>query len=78
MIKTFTHDDLLRYFYRETSDTETKELEHALLCDPGLLESFKDLKFAFNSLDSLIMEPSERPVENILNYSKALNCHSIN
>lgn len=78
MTKTFTHDDLIRYIYRETSDEEDKELEHTLLCDPRLSEALKELKSLFNNLDGILEEPSERLINNILNYSKAVSCHSVN
>lgn len=78
MTKTFTHDDLIRYIYRETSDAENKELENALLCDPGLSEMYKEIKSIFKNLDGILEEPSQRSVDNILNYSKSLNYHSVN
>jgi hypothetical protein len=79
MTKTFTHDDLIRYIYRETSEEEDKEVENALLCDAKLAELFKELNLIAISLDNMFEEdPSDRSVENILQYSKSMHCHTVN
>jgi hypothetical protein len=79
MTKTFTHDDLIRYIYRETSEGEEIELENALLCDSRLSESFKDVNTVVKSLDTIFEEePSIRSIENILQYSRTMHCHTVN
>jgi hypothetical protein len=79
MTKTFTHDDLIRYIYRETSDEEERELKNALLCDSRLAELFKEVNLTIKSLDGIFEEdPSERSLENIFHYSKTMHCHTVN
>ena len=72
MIRTFTQDDLLRYVYHETSEQETSEIEQALLCDADLELKFKELCVVINALDAAHTAPSERVINNILDYSKSL------
>lgn len=72
MIKTFTKDDLMRYLYHETSEEETKEISNALICDSELLVQYNDLCAAKKALDEARMEPSERVIQNILNYSRGI------
>lgn len=79
MTKTFTHDDLIRYIYRETSEEEKIEVENALLCDSRLSELFKELNLTIRSLDGIFeVEPSVRSINNIFNYSKTMHCHTVN
>lgn len=79
MTKTFTHDDLIRYIYRETSEEESKDVENALLCNSRLSDLFKELKSMIISLDGIFSEePSERSIDNILHYSKSMQCHTVN
>ena len=73
MIRTFTQDDLLRYVYHETSEQETSEIEQALLCDADLQLKFKEMCMVINALDVAKCSPSDRVVDNILNYSKSLH-----
>ena len=77
MIKTFTQNDLIRFIYKETSHGETKEIRKALLFDSELLEKFKELKECIRKLNSIEEVPSQKIVNNILEYSKTLNLHSV-
>ncbi len=76
MIKTFTQDDVVRYVYQETSELETKEIRKALLCDAKLEEMYKDILSMKAQLDKARKMPSDRTVNNILNYSKSLKLSS--
>ncbi|MEM9859795.1 MAG: hypothetical protein AAF843_20755 [Bacteroidota bacterium] len=76
MIKTFTQDDVVRYVYQETSELETKEIRKALLCDAKLEEMYKDILSMKAELDKARKMPSDRTVNNILNYSKSLKLSS--
>ena len=75
MTKTFTHDDVIRYLYNETSEEEKKEIEQALICDNVLLDKHKELSGVVRKIEEAQVEPSEKTVESILNYSKSLNLH---
>ena len=73
MTKTFTQDDLIRYIYDEMSEDESSELRKALIVDSGLQEQLKELAAVKNHLDHSLKQPSNRAVQNILNYSKAFD-----
>ena len=72
MTKTFTQNDLIRYLYHETSETETKEINKSLICDSGLQEQFKELLATKSQLDSARLQPSQDTVRNILDYARGL------
>lgn len=77
MIKIFTQDDLLRYLYKETSETENKEIANALLCDTDLLDLFKQLSAVKRDLNHAVKIPSQRVINNILEYSRSFKLHSV-
>lgn len=73
MIKTFTHDDILRYNYDETSDEEGSDIRRAILLDDELHELHLQTSFTKELLDEVDFSPSDKTIDNILNYSKAYN-----
>lgn len=73
MIRTFTHDDVIRYVYHETSKEESQEIEKAIICDADLQIMFKEINGVKNRLDEAQKTPSKMVINNILNYSKSLN-----
>ena len=77
MIKTFTHDDVIRLAYQETNEKETSEIQTALLCDPDLMDFYKRIVRSKSMLDEVEKEPSEYSVNNILNYARAMNWHTV-
>jgi anti-sigma factor RsiW len=70
MIKTFTHETLLRYVYNELPAKENHEVEQALLHDAELATRCADLLQAQRYLDGLQNGPSDRVTQNILQYSR--------
>ena len=76
MIKTFTQDDIIRYVYGDISKSKSREIEKALICDAQLQEMYKDLLVIKRSLDESIRTPSNKVINNILDYSKSLNLPS--
>ncbi len=70
MIKTFTKDDLIRYLYHETTETETKEISNALLFDAELRSVYAELNAVKQQLDQSRLEPSASTIGNILNYAR--------
>lgn len=77
MTKTFTRNDLIRFIYKETSPGESREIRKALLFDNQLLNQFKELKEVVRLLDIQDEYPSQKILNNILEYSKTLNLHSV-
>lgn len=70
MIKTFTHEKLLRYVYNELPADEQAEIEQALVHDADLAAKCADLLLAQRALDSLRQTPRTATVQNILQYSR--------
>ncbi len=77
MTKTFTQDDVIRYIYNETTAEETEAIAQALITDEMLMDEYKQLSASIDSLNSAMLEPSEKVITNILNYSKSVDLHSI-
>ena len=76
MTKTFTRNDLIRYIYQETTESEKKEIEQELLLDNRLFEEYKNLAEVSMELDRIELSPSQKTINKILNYSKTINLHS--
>ncbi|MEM7548326.1 MAG: hypothetical protein AAF363_01530 [Bacteroidota bacterium] len=75
MIKTFTQNDLISFIYNETSREKKEEIEKALLCDIQLQEEINKLKEAVKSLDEVVLNPSNKVINNILKYSESISLH---
>jgi hypothetical protein len=72
MIKTFTQTDLIRYFYRETTEEEKKEIDKALIRDSELMALYNEICEMAKAMDQSKLEPSKATVLNILSYSRSL------
>ena len=77
MTKTFTQNDVLRFFYNEVTETEKQEIEIALLWDNKLAHFYQEIVETEATLNKIKKQPSERVIENILNYSRSLSLHSL-
>lgn len=77
MTKIFTHDDLIRYVYDETEPEENRQIELALSEDMELLEQYHELLWLRKQMDGGMMAPSEKTINTILEYSKAVNLHPV-
>jgi hypothetical protein len=66
----FTPEDLLLYLYNETSPAQTAQIKAALETDWSLREKFDVLTSAQNKLETIKMSPSQRTVDNILDYAE--------
>jgi hypothetical protein len=77
MTKIFTHDDLIRYVYEETEPEENRQIELALSEDMELLEQYHELLWLRKQMDGGMMSPSEKTINTILEYSKAVNLHPV-
>ena len=76
MIKTSTQNELIQYVYNELADDACKQLEVALMHDNELADDCSDLLLIQNLLDGAMRSPSNRAINNILNYSKSLSLQS--
>ncbi|RPD46415.1 hypothetical protein DNI29_15585 [Hymenobacter sediminis] len=70
MIKTFTHEKLLRYVYNELPANEQQEVEQALVHDADLAATCADLLLAQRALNGARRTPSKRTTDSILQYSR--------
>jgi hypothetical protein len=77
MIKTFTQNDVLRYIYDEVTPEEKPEIERALLQDIDLMEFYLEALETTESLCCVKKEPSDKSIENILNYSRSFILKSV-
>ena len=77
MIQIFTPDDLLRYLYKDTSAEETQEIEKALKNDHRLQKEFEQLSSDAGLLDEIVQNPSERCIDHIMEYARAMNMKAL-
>ncbi|GGG31840.1 hypothetical protein [Pontibacter amylolyticus] len=76
MIKTSTQNELIQYVYNELADPAREQLETALMHDNELAESCSELMLIQRLLSGAAKSPSQRSIDNILNYSKSLSLQS--
>ena len=73
MIKTFTPNDVVRYLYKETSQTENREFEKAMICRSDLLDDYVQLETITTLMDKIQKSPSARVLQGIMDYSNSIN-----
>jgi hypothetical protein len=78
MTKTFTPNELIRYYYKETSEKENRNIQNALICDPLLQEQYKEISKIIRQLDDVKFNPSDKVIKAILDYSRNADVHSLN
>jgi hypothetical protein len=77
MTKTFTRNDVIRYAYNELNTEEKQDIELAMLFDPNLADQFYEISSLKRSLNKIVKEPSQRVIDNILDYSKSLSLRTV-
>jgi hypothetical protein len=77
MTKTFTRNDVIRYAYNELNNEEKQNIELAMLLDQDLADQFYELSRLKRSLNKIAKEPSQRVIDNILDYSKSLSLRTV-
>ncbi|SOE20964.1 hypothetical protein SAMN06298216_1438 [Spirosomataceae bacterium TFI 002] len=72
MIQTSTTqlNDVVKYLYGETTNTENLELENDLCKDGDLLDFYLDSLALKASMDKITMSPSRRVIESIKAFSE--------
>jgi hypothetical protein len=74
MVKSITLEKLVLFVYDEISDQKEKdELAQAIFEDSELYAKYRQLADTRKKIDQSVSAPSDEIVNNILNYSKALN-----
>ena len=77
MIRTFTQNDVIKFIYQELTDADADALREQLLYDTALMDLYRDLKEQHKDLNSSMCSASNRTLNNILNYSKSVNLHTV-
>jgi hypothetical protein len=72
MIKTFTENDLIRFIYHETTESEEREINKALSSDAVLQLQYNELITVKNQMDESQLEPSQSVINSILTYARRL------
>jgi hypothetical protein len=62
-------EELVRYFYNETSEQETAAIKAALPNDINLRKSFEELLSAQQSLNKINLSPGQQAINKILKYA---------
>lgn len=70
MKQNFTKNDLVKYIYNETSNTETKAITKAVTKDVELNEEYELLMKSYHQLPKAKFEPSVATIQSILSYSQ--------
>ena len=74
MNKIYTPEDYLFLLaYSKTSDKKCRNITDKLSLNDELFHKYQSIGDAKNILDNNELEPSESAINNIMNYSKALN-----
>ena len=70
MTKTFTYDDVVRYIYSETTESENDLIVEALALDDDLMTFYIDSLEIKSQMNKIIRTPTEKTIGKVLNYSR--------
>ena len=70
-MEKITTEQLIAYYYHETSEETTSRIELALANDWNVREEYDQLSKSIQGLQSLEYSPSEATVNKILEYSSS-------
>ena len=73
----FTTEELLEFLFHETSAEKNKEIVTALEEDWNLKEEYRQISEAKEQLLAISFSPSQKSIDNILNYAKLTSTGSI-
>jgi hypothetical protein len=66
-MQEFTQNDLLQYYYHETSPAKTLAIKLALITDSTLYEQMAELEDSIRLLDKLVVgSPSSKTIKKLL------------
>ena len=67
-MNTIKTEDLIRFLYNETSNSENLLIEAGLAYDIKLKEEYETLKGTMDELNSLSFSPSDKSIDRILSH----------
>lgn len=70
MTKTFTYDDVVRYIYSETTESENDLIVEALALDDDLMTFYIDSLEIKTQMNKIVRTPTEQTIGKVLNYSQ--------
>ena len=70
MTKTFTYDDVVRYLYAETTETENDLIVEALALDNDLMSFYLDSLDIQSQMNKIVRTPSDQSVLKVFKYSQ--------
>jgi hypothetical protein len=71
MLKTFTPNDLLLFYYKETNPEETLMIKNSLVEDEELKEEFLEMRSIISFLNTAdVKGPSQTSINIIMEHSK--------
>ena len=76
MIRTTTENDLLRFLYNDLNEQRMAEVQSAIFSNSALQEKLNELALVKDDLNDVSYKPSNRVLNNILNFSKGYALHS--
>lgn len=77
MEQDYTSNVLIKYLYRETSLTETLEIENAISEDSKVKAEYQRLKNGYARFPKVKFYPTDKTISNILTHSRlsaAMSC----
>ncbi len=70
MTKTFTYDDVVRYIYSETTESENDLIIEAMALDDDLMTFYIDSLEIKSQMNKIVCTPTEQTIGKVLNYSQ--------
>lgn len=70
MNNTTTHENLIKYVYRETTKTENQEVTLRRLIDSDFYNECYEMTIVKRELDHCLLSPNSTTVNAILSYAK--------
>ncbi len=69
MTKTFTYDDVVRYIYSETTESENVLILEAMALNDDLMNFYLDTQEIKLQMNKIICNPSDLVISGILKYA---------
>lgn len=70
MTKTFTYDDVVRYLYAETTESENDLIVEALALDDDLMNFYLDSLEIKSQMNKIVRTPSDNSIEKVIRFSR--------
>ena len=77
MTTTFTQNDVIQFLYNEVSESEKQEIASQLLINDEMANEYYELEVLKAAIDKSVKEPSQKTLDNILNFSKSFSLQSV-